>query len=141
MARGAGVACSHVSGRLVQSGGLLALRGSAHRAFSLDDLGGAGENRGRDRQPERSGGLEIDDQFECGRLLDRQIGRFGALQDFSGINTDLAIHASTAGPVALPIVRKANIWGIPILCCPLLRHFAGWRGYQFFGRNYQAEMT
>jgi hypothetical protein len=36
VARGAGVACSHVSGRLVQSGGLLARRSSAHQGPSFE---------------------------------------------------------------------------------------------------------
>ena len=46
---------------------------------SFDNLVGAGEDRWRDREPERLGGLEIDHQLECSRLLDRQVGRFGAL--------------------------------------------------------------
>src|SRR5215467_5083387 len=47
----------------------------------LDHVVGADEDRLRDRQPERLGGLEIDHQLELGRLLDRQIGRFRPLQD------------------------------------------------------------
>jgi hypothetical protein len=42
---------------------------------SLDHLVGEGEDRLRHGQVERLGGLEIDDQLESGRLLDRQIGR------------------------------------------------------------------
>ena len=49
---------------------------------SFNDIVGAGEDRRRDREAERVGGLEIDDELEFGRLLDRQIGRFGALEDF-----------------------------------------------------------
>src|SRR5262249_30237219 len=47
----------------------------------LDHVVGAEEDRWRDGQPERLGGLEIDDQFERGRSLDRQIGRLRPLQD------------------------------------------------------------
>jgi len=47
----------------------------------FDDLLGAGEDRWRDRQAERLGGIEIDHQLEGRRLLDRQIGRLRALQD------------------------------------------------------------
>ena len=32
-------------------------------------------------EAERLGGLEVDDELKLGRLLDRQIGRLGALQD------------------------------------------------------------
>ena len=35
------------------------------------------------------GGLEVDDQFDLRSLLDRQIARFFAPQNTSGINTDL----------------------------------------------------
>src|SRR4029077_3841163 len=51
----------------------------------LDDLVGAGEDRLGDRQAERLGGLQVDDQLECGRLLDRQIGWLGPLQDLFDI--------------------------------------------------------
>ena len=42
-----------------------AIRGGS----SFDDLVGAGEDRWRHGEAERLGGLEIDDQLECGRLL------------------------------------------------------------------------
>jgi hypothetical protein len=45
----------------------------------------------RDGQAERLGGLEIDDQLECRRLLDRQIGGLGALEDLSDVTADVAI--------------------------------------------------
>src|SRR6516164_432584 len=45
-------------------------------------LVGAGEDRGRDRQAERLGSLEVDDQLEGRRLLDREIGRLGAVENF-----------------------------------------------------------
>src|SRR5262249_5959088 len=40
--------------------------GRGGREASLDDLVGAGEDRWRDRQAERLGRVEIDDQLECG---------------------------------------------------------------------------
>src|SRR5215510_8397202 len=49
---------------------------------SLDDFVGSDQNGLRDRQPERLGRLHVDHQLELGRLLDGQIARFSALQDF-----------------------------------------------------------
>jgi len=48
--------------------------------LGADDLIGAGEDRGRHGQAERLRGLEIDDQLEPGRLLDRQIGGLSPLR-------------------------------------------------------------
>src|SRR6516162_10248720 len=48
-------------------------------AFSLDHLISGGQQRFRDGEAERLGGLEVDDQFELGGLLHRQIGWFLAL--------------------------------------------------------------
>src|SRR6266851_5183486 len=59
---------------------------AATRAVSFDDLVGTGEDRRRDRKPERLRGLEIDDQLESGWLLHRQVCRFGAMEDPSDIN-------------------------------------------------------
>src|ERR1700686_2844517 len=47
----------------------------------FDDLVGAGEQGRRHGQADRLGGLQIDDQLEPRRLLDRQVGRLGAFQD------------------------------------------------------------
>ena len=44
-------------------------------------------------QAERLGGLEVDDQLDFCRLLDRQVGRLLALEDAAGVNADL-----TQGP-------------------------------------------
>jgi hypothetical protein len=66
----------------------------------FDDLVGAGEDRWRHGQPERFGGLEIDDQLEVGRLVDGQIGGLGAVEDLSEVNASLMIGSGEAGPVA-----------------------------------------
>src|SRR5438132_1952197 len=67
---------------------------------SFDDLVSAGEDRRRDREAKRFGGVEVDDQLEGGGLLDRQIGRLGALEDPSGVNADLAKGGRDARSIA-----------------------------------------
>src|SRR5438270_12742819 len=66
----------------------------------FDDLVGPGEDRCRYSQPERFGGLEVDDQLECRRLLDWQIGGLGAVEDLSDVNAELAISARDARSIA-----------------------------------------
>src|SRR5262249_29523287 len=59
-------------------------------AGSLDDLVGSQQNRLRDHQAERPGGLKVDHQLEGRRLLDRQIGGLGTLEDLSHVLADQA---------------------------------------------------
>src|SRR5215470_12935426 len=47
----------------------------------LDQLVGAREQRRRDRQPERLGDLDVNDQLELSRLLDGEVGGLGTLED------------------------------------------------------------
>src|SRR5438445_13369135 len=53
-------------------------------------------------------GLEIDDQFEFGRLQNRQVGRFGAIENLSSVNANLVIGIGEIGPVAnqTPVCSK-----------------------------------
>jgi hypothetical protein len=58
-----------------------------------------------DRQAERFSGLEVDDQLECGWLLHRQIGRLGAVEDFSGVNAGLVKNSRQNDPGPLRCYR------------------------------------
>jgi hypothetical protein len=51
---------------------------SGHPAALFDDLVGLDQQDRRHRQAERPGGLQVDDQFELGRLHHGQIAWFGA---------------------------------------------------------------
>jgi hypothetical protein len=57
---------------------------------SFDNLVGAGEDRRWHGEAQCRGGLKIDNQPEDRRLLDRQIGRLGTLQNLSRVNPSLA---------------------------------------------------
>src|SRR6476660_10014178 len=66
----------------------------------FDHLIGTGEQRGRHFEAKRLRGFEIDHQLEFGWLLDRQVGRLGALENFSGVLASLAICSANVGSVA-----------------------------------------
>src|SRR5262245_58890079 len=67
---------------------------------SLDHLVGAGYQRWRHLEAERSRSLKIDNEFELGGLHDRQVGRLGAFEDWTGIDADLTPHVRNIGPIA-----------------------------------------
>ena len=75
---------------------------------SLDDLVGTGEDRRRDRQAKRLGGLEVCDQLEGRRLLNRQIGRLLPLQNPSRVNAGLAMDSVVIDPIADQAARRGE---------------------------------
>src|SRR6516164_2555465 len=72
----------------------------ALRSALLDNLVGGGQQRFRDGEAERLGGLEIDDEFELACLHDRQIGWFLAFQNAPGIDASLVENIAEAAAIA-----------------------------------------
>src|SRR5262249_29632918 len=64
----------------------------------FDHLVGAGEQDRWQVDTNRFGGLDVDDERELGRLLDRQVGRLGALENLVHIGRGASMHFLIARP-------------------------------------------
>jgi hypothetical protein len=88
----------------------------------LDHLVGTGKHGDWDVEVERFGGLGVDDELELGRLKRRRIGRFFALENSAGVDSDLAIADSMLAraviesviqlPVGRRLQREHSRWAI-----------------------------
>jgi hypothetical protein len=88
-----------------QQPGLKTLAADGLTSSSLDDVIGSEQQRPRDRQAQRLGSLEVDDQLELGRLLYRKIAGSGAFEDLVDI-ASCASGARRARRIALQAVVR-----------------------------------
>src|SRR5450759_4482116 len=84
-------------------------------AALFDNLVGDGEHRGRHHDVERSRGLKVDDEFEFGKLGDREVGGLCAIEDAASVDADSTKHVRDVGSVAhqpadfdITTVRKSH---------------------------------
>jgi hypothetical protein len=78
----------------------------------FDDLVGAGKDRLRHGKTECLRGFHVDHQLEAGRLIYRQIGRLGTVEDLSDINAELSIENRAARPIAQQAAGFGEFAGI-----------------------------
>jgi hypothetical protein len=80
----------------------------------LDQLVSAGEQRGRHGQPQRFCGLQVERQFELGRLDNRQIGRFLTLQDARHVGSGSTKGVVDAGRITDEAARRNKLARISV---------------------------
>jgi hypothetical protein len=75
----------------------------------FDYLVGQREYLGGNFDPQRLGGLAIDNKFELGRLQHRQVSGPGAFEDAAGVDSDLAIHVEKTCAVAHQAASRCKV--------------------------------
>jgi hypothetical protein len=66
----------------------------------LDYFVGGGEQRGRHVDAQQFRGVDVDNKFELGRLLDGKIGEFFALENAGDVNACYSVGLGDAGRIA-----------------------------------------
>ena len=79
-------------------------------AASFDDFVGRGDQRRRNGEAEGFGGLEVDDQLETRRLLDRQFAGLGAFQDLVRWKPSFVMPGLVPGIHGLTASQQAKTW-------------------------------
>jgi hypothetical protein len=82
-----------------------------HRSKVLlfDQLIGSREKRGRHGETERLSGLEIDHEFNFGRLLNWKLSSLLALENSTSVNSDLTIALRIAGAISHETTRLSEL--------------------------------
>ena len=63
----------------------------------FDDLVGAGEDQGRDRQADAVGGFQIDNEFEFRGLINRDVAWFGSAEHLAQLIRKLSARVVLTG--------------------------------------------
>src|SRR5262245_55519676 len=87
------------SGHVQRTSSCLLWAKSGHRAILFDQLVAELEQSRRHCDAECFGRFEVDDKRELTRLFDRQISRFGALEDLVDIDRGALVHVFIARSV------------------------------------------
>src|SRR5262249_51659388 len=73
---------------------------SSSGGISLDHLVDAANQRHRDAEGQRLGGLHVEDELDFGRLLDRQVSRLLALKNSPGIDAEWAVRIQNGASIS-----------------------------------------
>src|SRR6516164_1763477 len=95
------------------SRGMSALCQKRTSAISFDEFICAGRKRGRNLNVKRLCRRQIYDKLKLGRLHNRQVGRFGPLEDLAGIHAGLTIGIIQTRSIAHQSPIREPDWNVP----------------------------